>query len=325
MKVLVTGGTGFLGSHLVEELLRRKIFVKCFIRNPRKMKWLHGTPSEIIHGNCADEKSLDMAVAGVDCIIHAAGLVRAIDCGDLYITNVGGTKNLIESVARINPDIKRFVYISSQAASGPSAPAEQKTENDIANPVSHYGLSKLLGEAEVFKFKDKLPVTVLRPPAIYGPRDKDVFVFFKYAQKSFFPVANTEKHFNISFVSDVVDGIIGAIESDRAAGQIYNIGDDTVFSWRSLAETLIETINSRARIIQIPESVFYLSAFFSEVFARLTEKPAVISFDKLREIKQKDWLFSAEKAKNDFGYKPRISLEKGIKITYDWYLRKGWL
>lgn len=324
MKVLVTGGTGFLGSHLVDELLKKKISVRCFIRNPQKMKWLHGLPVEIVLGHCADKKSLDLAVAGVDCVIHAAGLVRAVDNDDLYITNVRGTRNLLESVIGINPDIKRFIYISSQAASGPAS-VEKKTENDISNPVSHYGLSKLLGEAEVFRFRDRLPVTVLRPPAIYGPRDKDVFVFFKYAEKSFFPIANEEKHFNISFVSDVVDGVIGAIESDRTKGRTYNIGDDTVFSWQALAETLIKTLNSQAKIVRIPEGVFYLSALFFEILSKLTKKPALISFDKLNEIKQKDWLFSAEKAKNDFGYKAKISLEKGTKITYDWYLNKGWL
>ncbi|MBN1384880.1 MAG: NAD-dependent epimerase/dehydratase family protein [Elusimicrobia bacterium] len=325
IKILVTGGTGFLGSHLVEELVKRNFFVRCLIRNPKKLKWLENFPVEVVRGDCNDKKSLDPAVSGVDYVIHAAGLVRAIEHKKLYLTNVKGTKNLIESVANINPGIKRFVYISSQAAAGPAVNGGKKAENDIPNPVSHYGLSKLLGEAEVFKFQNKLPVTVLRPPSIYGPRDKDIFVFFKYTKKSFFPIANTEKHFNISFVSDVVNGIIAAMESDKTKGQKYNIGDDTVFSWNSLAETLIKVVNSRAKTIRMPETVFYLSAFFSEIFARLKKDPALFSFDKLNEIKQKDWLFSAKKAKDDFRYEPKIPLEKGIKITYDWYLDKGWL
>ncbi|MFA5779773.1 MAG: NAD-dependent epimerase/dehydratase family protein [Elusimicrobiota bacterium] len=325
MKALVTGATGFLGSHLVEALLKKDFSVKCLVRNPKKLKWLEGLFVEIISGDCSDKKSLESAVENTDYVFHSAGLVRAVCSDELYTTNVAGTKNLIEAVFEKNPDIKRFVHISSQAASGPSEDRGQRTEDRIANPVSHYGFSKLLGELEVLKFKEKLPLTILRPPSIYGPRDSDIFVFFDYAKKGFLPLPSDEKFINISYVSDIVNGIISSALSDTAKGQTYFIGDDKVFSWRDLCEVLKKTVNPKARIIKTPHFVFWTSAFFSEIIARLKNKPSLVSFDKLNEMKQKRWLFSSQKAKSDFDYSTKISLEEGVEITYSWYLKNDWL
>lgn len=325
MKALVTGATGFLGSHLVESLLKKDFSVECLVRNPKKLKWLEKSPVEIVCGDCCDKKSLESAVENTDYVFHSAGLVRAVCLDELYTANVVGTKNLIEAVFEKNPNIKRFVYISSQAAAGPKEDEKRKTEDEPANPVSHYGFSKLLGELEVLKFKEKLPVTILRPPSIYGPRDKDIFVFFDYAKKGFLPIPSDEKFINISYVSDIVDGIISSALNDASKGQTYFIGDAQVFSWNDLCEVLKKTVNPKARIIKTPYFVFWTSAFFSEIIARIKNKPALVSFDKLNEMKQKSWLFSSEKAKSDFGYSPKISLEEGIKITYNWYKEEGWL
>ncbi|MFH0947772.1 MAG: NAD-dependent epimerase/dehydratase family protein [Elusimicrobiota bacterium] len=340
MKALVTGGTGFLGSHLVEALLKKDFSVKCLVRDTKKLKWLKEYARlkpcpqlEIVCGDCSDKKTFESAVSDVDYVFHCAGLVRAINSNELYLTNVRGTKNLIEVIFLKNPGIKRFVYISSQAASGPTpsrfASGEEdgrrKTEDGLATPVSHYGFSKFLGELDVLKFKEKLPITILRPPSIYGPRDKDVFIFFDYAKKGFLPIPSDEKFINISYVSDIVDGIISSALSEKAKGQTYFIGDDKVFSWNDLCEILKKVVNPKAHIIKVPYSIFWTSAFFSEIFARIKSKPSFVSFDKLKEMKQKSWLLSSAKAKSDFGYSPKISLEEGVKITHNWYKNKGWL
>ncbi|HAM38688.1 MAG: hypothetical protein A2474_05410 [Elusimicrobia bacterium RIFOXYC2_FULL_34_12] len=325
MKVLVTGGTGFLGSHLVEALLKKKYSVRCIIRNPNNLKWLNNLDCEIIRGDCVSKECLYNIASDVDYVFHLAGLVRAKKIEELVETNAVGTRNLVEAVFEKNKQIKKFVYISSQAAAGPSTNGKPKTESAEPNPVSEYGKSKLCGELEVLKFKDAMPIVILRPPAIYGPRDKDIFVFFEQVKKGFFFLPKKEKLINISYVSDICDGIIAAAESKQTNGEIYFIGDDTVYSWRKLGEVLTDVANPKTRMIRIPEFVFYVSALFSEVSALIKGKPALVSFDKLKEIKQNSWFFSADKAKKDFGYSPKISLEEGIKITYNWYLKNGWL
>src|SRR3989339_2465 len=325
MKVLVTGGTGFLGSHLVDALIKKSYSVKCLVRNPNNPRWLNNIKCEVVKGDCVSKECLYNIVSDVDYVFHLAGLVRAKNTKELAKTNADGTKNLIEAVFEKNRNVKKFVYVSSQAAAGPSVNKKPKIESETPNPVSEYGRSKLFGEIETLKFKDKLPVVTLRPHAIYGPRDKDVFVFFEQVKKGLFFLPQKEKLINISYVSDICDGIIAAAESKQTNGEIYFIGDDTVYSWRKLGEVLTDVANPKTRMIRIPEFVFYVSALFSEVSALIKGKPALVSFDKLKEIKQNSWFFSADKAKKDFGYSPKISLEEGIKITYNWYLKNGWL
>jgi len=325
MKALVTGGTGFLGSHLVESLIEKKIQVRCLVRNPKKIKWLEGIDAEIISGDCSDRNSLTEAVKGVDYVFHIAGLVRGLTSDEVYKVNVKGTGNIVEAVAEQNPGIKKFVYVSSQAATGPSKDNKPLDESAAPNPVSHYGFSKLLGELEVQKYAKTIPITILRPPSIYGPRDKDIFVFFEYVKKGYFPMPEDKRFINITYVTDIAEGVVSAGLSDNTAGKTYFLGDDTIYSWEDLAKILINTVNPKAKVKKLPKAAFFLSAIIEELKAKTSKNPAVVSFDKLKELGQKYWLFSTVSAKNDFGYSPKIPLEKGIGITYQWYLKKGWL
>ncbi len=325
MKALVTGGTGFLGSHLVEILAKKNIQAKCLVRNPKKIRWLEGMDAEIISGDCSCADTLESAVKGVDYVFHLAGLVRGLTIGELYEANAGGTAKLAAAAARINPKIKKFLYVSSQAAAGPSENKTPLDENSAANPVSHYGFSKLLGEIEAKKYGSVFPVTILRPPSIYGPRDRDVFAFFEYVKKGYFPLPKDDRYINISYAADIAEGIVSAALSEKSAGKTYFIGDDTVYSWEGLADILIRTVNPKAKKMRVSKAVFVLSAVAGELNSKFNKKPAVVSFDKLKELGQKYWLFSSGAAKRDFGYETKIPLEKGIEITYDWYLRKGWL
>jgi nucleoside-diphosphate-sugar epimerase len=325
MKALVTGGTGFLGSHIVEELIKKGVAVKCLVRNLKQMRWLKGLPVEIVRNDCYDRVSLSSVVSDVDYVFHAAGLVRAADTDELYRGNVLTTRNLAEIVLEKNKKLKKFVYVSSQAAAGPAPASGAIDEESPAAPVSHYGFSKLLAEREVLNLKDKMPVTIVRPPSIYGPRDRDVFLFFKYVKNGIFPLPREEKRINISYVTDVSDGILLAAESDLSLGKTYFIGDDKVVAWEELARTLISAVNPSARIIKLPEFIFQLSAFSGGVSQWFTGKPAVVSPDKLKEIQQKDWLFSSARARSELGYSPKVSLAAGVKATYDWYRSNGWL
>ena len=179
MKALVTGGTGFIGSHLTEALIRKGVQVRCLLRKTSDLKWLKGLPIEFVHGDCNDKTSLEKAVRGVDWVFHLAGVTKAIKEETYFEVNGLGTENLIHACLENNPRLQKFIYISSQAAAGPSRNGCNKKELDPCEPVSFYGRSKRVGEELVLTHAHELPVLILRPSAVYGPRDKDIFAFFK--------------------------------------------------------------------------------------------------------------------------------------------------
>ncbi|MBU2614879.1 MAG: NAD-dependent epimerase/dehydratase family protein, partial [Elusimicrobia bacterium] len=173
-RILITGANGFVGTNLAQKFVAGGHSVRCLIH--KNLSEIKNIPVEIRYGNIADPASLTKAVKDIDFVFHCAGALRAKNIKTLYDINQTGTKNLIEAVHKYNPSIKRFVYVSSQAAMGPCINLEDpKDPNGLCGPVSDYGRSKMMGEREVLKFKDKIPVTILRPAAIYGPYDKDIF------------------------------------------------------------------------------------------------------------------------------------------------------
>ena len=177
MKTLVTGATGFIGSHLVEELLKGGHRVTCLVRKTSNLQWINGLNVRLIYGDCTIKESLLNAVADFDYIFHLAGLTKAANERDFFSANALGTENLVSAVIEKNPDTKRFVYLSSLAAAGPSCDGTPAKEAGEPKPVSAYGRSKLEGERIVMRHKNTIPVTVIRPPAVYGPRDKDFYIF----------------------------------------------------------------------------------------------------------------------------------------------------
>ena len=187
MKALVTGGTGFIGSHLTEVLIRKGVQVRCLLRKTSDFKWLKDLPIEFIPGDCNDKTSLEEAVRSVDWVFHLAGVTKAIEEETYFEVNGLGTENLIHACLENNPRLQKFIYISSQAAAGPSINGSNKKESDPCEPVSFYGRSKRMGEESVLAHALELPAFILRPSAVYGPRDKDVFALFKCLSKRIKP------------------------------------------------------------------------------------------------------------------------------------------
>jgi nucleoside-diphosphate-sugar epimerase len=323
---LVTGGSGFIGSHLVELLLQKGYVVRCLLRKTSSTAWLKGLPITVIHGDVYDEQALATAVAGVDYIYHSAGLTKAKEKAEYYRANAEGTRNLLQAAIRHAPNLSRFVQISSQTAAGPSPTATPITEDQSGEPITTYGKSKLQAEKECLAVLDKLPITIVRPPAVFGPRDKDVFEFFATMQKGLQPVVGFgEKYVTLIHVKDLVRGIVMAGESANSIGKTYFIGSKQMYGWKEVGEFTRKALGRGAVTLRVPEAGVYVIAAFAEFFSLFSSKPALINFEKARDMVQDYWTCDSSKAKRDFGYEQEIALEAGINDTIAWCRQQGWL
>jgi len=326
VKALVTGGTGFVGSHLVDVLLQKNYFVRCLIRKSSDTKWLKGKPIEFVYGDLFDENALREAVSGVEYIYHAAGVTKAKTPEEYYKGNATGTKNILEAAIKHNPALKRFVHVSSGAAVGPSASKTPITEEAPARPLTTYGKSKWKSEEECLRVMDKLPITIVRPPAVYGPRDKDIFEFFSTMSRGLQPMVGfKEKYVSLIHVGDLVRGFVLAGESAKTTGQTYFITSKEIYGWKEIGEVTRKVMNRSALRLRIPEAGIYVIAVFAEFFSMFSPKPALINLEKARDMVQDYWTFDHTKAKRDFGYEQQLSLEEGIRTTVEWYKKEGWL
>jgi nucleoside-diphosphate-sugar epimerase len=325
-KALVTGANGFVGSHLVEGLLSKGYQVICLVRKTSNLRWLSGLEVEYVYADIKEKDSLRDVVKDVDLVFHVAGLTKAKTEEEYFKANYEGTKNLLEACVKDNPQVKRFVYISSQAAVGPGKDEKPLDETAPCNPITDYGKSKLEGERIVLEFSSKLPVTVIRPPAVYGPRDPDILSFFKVANKGFKTLfGKEESYLSLCYIEDLIDGIILAAESPKGIGQIYFVADDRIYSWREAFGIIAKVLNKRTITLRIPNIFLFTMAFIAENIFRLLGKPTVINIQKVREITQKYWVCDVSKAKKELGFSPKYKLEEGAKKTVRWYKERGWL
>lgn len=325
MRVLVTGANGFLGSHLVEELLSRGQQVRGLVRRTSDLRWLEGLDLELAYGEVTDPASLPAAVREAQIVYHLAGVTKARSQPDYDRVNHQGTVNLLEACRQHHPGLEKFVLVSSLAAAGPSAEGRLLRETDLCRPVSDYGRSKLLAEQAAALFMDRLPITVVRPPAIYGPRDKDFLVYFGMLRRHLRPLLGWgERRLSICHVRDAAVGIILAGQSPRSAGQIYFIsGQET--TWDELTRIMTAALKVRTLTVRVPLFAVHLAAFWAEMFAPLMREAPVLDRRKAREMSQRCWTCDWSKARDELGYRPSVPLLEGIRETVEWYREAGWL
>jgi nucleoside-diphosphate-sugar epimerase len=345
MKVLVTGGSGFLGSHIVEQLVAQGHDVRALVRKSSDTKFLlslgsvdaggaargngsakHGRV-ELAYGAIEDAVAVAEAVKGVDAIIHSAGLVKARSPSEFRQTNVMGTQNLIDAARKNAPDLKRFVLVSSLAAVGPSHDGKPVDGAGTPGPVTHYGRSKLDAERAVLAAKGELPVVILRPAAIYGPRDNEVFAFFQAVSRGILPtIGNGESTMSMIYGADCAEACVKALTADVPSGSTYFVDDGVAHGFRSMLEQIEEALGKKAKLrINLPFPVVYAMAFGSEMFGKLTNKAVMLNRDKMNEIRQPHWVCSSEKTQAALGWTPRTNLREGTAITAKWYRDNNWL
>src|ERR1700733_11357117 len=226
LHVLVTGASGFLGGHVAEALSARGDRVRALVRKTSKREHLAKLENvELFEGSIEQQERVQAAVDGVDAIVHCAGIVKARDADEFFMVNVGGTSTLVEAAPQCGKDIKRFVQVSSLEACGPSANGEP-VPSDQENPVTAYGRSKLAAEKVVLSAKDQMPVVILRPAAIYGPRDVEILDAFKSINRGLFPVINGGRSkANWIYVSDCAAACLRALDTDGPSGRAYFVDD----------------------------------------------------------------------------------------------------
>ncbi len=319
----ITGGTGFVGSHLAESLLARGYKeVRCLVRT--RLKWLKGVDIVPVRGTLNDRALVLDAVRGVDYVFHLGGVTRAKTYAALWEGNVNATTQILDAIIAVNPRISKVLVTSSLAAVG-HAPDGRADETTPLHPVSRYGRSKAEMEAALKGYMQALPLVVVRPPSVYGPRDKDVFTFFKAVQQGFCPVLRGDPGLTLVHVADLTRGMIEAAESEVTTGEAYFIGNDEDISWDKLKHATMAALGTRALTLPIPRSLVLPVAAVAEAAGALFGKYPPFNTEKGRELLRAAKMCSSAKAMCDFGYRPQVPLQQGLQSTIAWYQDQGWL
>jgi nucleoside-diphosphate-sugar epimerase len=265
-------------------------------------------------------------VKDVDQVFHLAGATTAVKEKTYFEVNALGTENLVQACIENNPRLKKFIYLSSQAAAGPCRSGGKKKESDPCHPVSPYGKSKLLGEQLALSHSHELPLLILRPCAVYGPRDKSFYTLFKCLSKSIKPcLSDHHSHISMCYVQDLVRAILLAAETQTENGEIFFLSDGQDYRMEEIGDIFAQAMEISARQLRLPKQVLFGMAFFAECFSRVSGKPSIMSRGKVEEMIRKNWLCDITKARALLGFDPRISLVRGAKLAVAWYKKENWL
>ena len=318
--VLVTGGTGFIGTHLLEHLTKSGEEVRALVRRTKAPRVLLAGV-QVVHGDLASGAGLDDALRGVDAVIHLAGVTKALHSDDYYAGNVRATEQLTRAMAGRGI---RLVHVSSLAAIGPSSGRVPVGEDAEPHPLTHYGKSKLAAERVV---RDLVPgAVIVRPPVVYGPRDTDVFQLLKSISKGLvLEIAGGERWFSAIYVKDLVAGLIAAVREPRAAGRTYFLAHAKPVSWQQLGDSAARIMARTPRVITVPLGVAHAVGACAEFWARATGKPGIISREKIAEAKCMAWTCDTSRAAGELGFIAPTALDKGLAETLSWYKEAGWL
>ncbi len=324
-EVLVTGATGFVGGHLTTLLLSRGLSPRLLVRRetPDISSFARQGAQPFI-GDWQDERFLQKAVAGCDTVIHVAGATKRLTEADYFKDNCQFTEAILSCLN----EKQRLVFLSSQAAAGPSVAGHPVTEDDPPRPLTWYGRSKLAAEEAVRRWGSRNDdnYLILRPCSVFGPNEKDIFTYFKFMDRGILLLlGDGTKQISIVYVIDLCEAIFQAAGSDLR-GRTFFVANDEPVSWGALAETIRKAMGKqRVLRVKIPETVAAPIGHIAGLVGKIIGRALPVNDQKVLEMKQEAWVCSNRAVKEELGWHPRYPLDNALAETVSWYRAHGWL
>lgn len=327
MKVFVTGGTGFVGAHLVKALRARGDIVTAMVRRPalaERLGW--GNDVRLVRGDLGDEAALREGCAGADVVYHVAGQIAAKSAAEFMATNRDGTANVLEAAR--DGGARRVLFVSSLAAAGPTTLGSPIDETRAPAPVTDYGRSKLAAEVLVRAMPPSLPWTIVRPPVVYGEWDRGTLKIFQLAKRGVVPVfGDGSQELSVIHAEDLAQSLIAAATSPTAVGRVYFAAHPAATTSRVLVLAAGQALGrARApRIVPVPPLVARGVLWTAGTLAHLAGRASLLSSDKANEYLAPAWTCRSDALTRDTGWRAHIALDDGFRRTADWYREVGWL
>ena len=322
MKALVTGATGFVGSHLVEVLQQKGVEVTALARSPERASALAALGVRVVPGDLHNHEALQHAARGQSVIFHVAGAIAAWGETEFLRANRDGTKNLVRAAEAGRS--ARFVLVSSLAAGGPSPRGLPLQGNESARPVTAYGRSKL--EAERVVQGSRLSWTIIRPPMVYGPRDREILKVFRLVRFGIAPVfGDGAQELSAVHGTDLATALVAAGTESATAGRTYNACHPEIFTSAQFAQGVAAAMGRSVRLVRVPRIAGRALLSVTESAARVSGRPTILTADKANEFFQPAWTGDPTPLIRDTGWQPVYDLRGGLAHTYEWYRGAGWL
>lgn len=326
--VLVTGANGFVGSHLTEALLARGYRVRCMVRRSSDLTHVRHLPVEWVYADVGEGESegLRQACEGVDIVCHCAALTRALDEETFLRVNAQGTVTLAQAAIQASPNLQRFLFVSSQAAAGPSQGAgDVVDEARPPQPITWYGKSKWAAEQALRQMDGRLPWTIVRPSPVFGPRDRDFYTYFELVNRRLqLQLGRGERWLSLIYVRDLVELLLLAMESTATLEKTY-FGCGQALTYTELSQAIARALEKETVRVLLPEGILPLIAWGSKIQQRLTGRPPLLNAQRVKDMQQRYWLCSGEKARRDLDFEAKYDLDVAVRETGDWYRENGWL
>ena len=326
MNVFVTGGTGFVGAHLVKALCARGDSVTALVRKPAlaaRLGWDDAV--RLQHGDLDDEAALRAGCAGADVVYHVAGKIAARNAAEFMATNRDGTANVLEAAR--DAGAQRLLFVSSLAVAGPTTPGHPIDESRPPQPVTDYGRSKHAAEVLVRAMPAALPWTIVRPPVVYGEWDRGTLKIFQLARRGVVPVfGDGSQELSVIHAEDLARSLIAAATSPAAAGRVYFAAHPTTTTSRALVLAAGRAMGARGpRIIPVPPFVARGVLWAAGTLAHMAGRATLLSADKGNEYLAPAWTCRSDALTRDTGWQAEIELETGLRRAANWYREVGWL